>query len=223
MALHALNSVLSDIGEDPDPNPPPLALHIVGHSMGGAVAILLSQLVRSPPRELRFRCHTLAVASLTLLEGNVLPSDCSLISRRFADPALTPETAVSIFDGLLSDWRDIAAAGSASFASYFASAVRWPAQTYAAAAASLVAHCDSQRLQSIVIGLCEASVPVCYAYGGLSRAGTSEVVRFFETLQTAHQQTSIVALSTCGHFLPTEAPISVCEVLLRHSGALNRL
>jgi len=48
-------------------------IHIVAHSMGGAVGILLSELIESSELELK---------SFTSIEGNFISEDCGLISRK---------------------------------------------------------------------------------------------------------------------------------------------
>ncbi len=119
----------------------PPAFHIIAHSMGGAIALLL------PPDLLQ------SAASFINLEGNLISEDCSLISRKIATVSFTEfqNRLLPRFENLLhSDKKehlDLEKASPLGFYKSSQSLVRWS---------------DSGRLLNQFLQL---NCPKAYVYG----------------------------------------------------------
>ncbi len=93
-------------------------LHVVGHSMGGAIVLLLSQRLLE------------ALASFTNIEGNLVSEDCGTVSRETAASSyerflyeLLPNVASRF--GNEGDYLDIQEMSSAAFYRSACSLVKW--------------------------------------------------------------------------------------------------
>lgn len=131
-------------------------LHVVAHSMGGAVGLLLVQNAQ------------LALASFVNLEGNLVAEDCGLLSRRAAE---TPEDTFvrERFANLLQRVSEAEEPGTRLWARW---AARMDAAAFYRASASLVEWSDSGELLEIFDSL---DVPKAYLHG--ARSANPAVIR----------------------------------------------
>lgn len=126
--------------------------HLVGHSMGGAVALIVASRGRVP------------VASLVTVEGNLVGADCDMLSRRIAEtPArVWRETG---YQRLLDAARR---SGAGDMQRWAAMAARAHPDALHGASRSLVAWSDDGRLLAALHAL---GVPARYVYGDRSDVG----------------------------------------------------
>ncbi len=166
-------------------------LHVVAHSMGGAVGLLLAQ------------GGGLPLASFVNVEGNLVAEDCGMMSRRsagfpvaaFVDakfPKLLAVTAESD-DPDLRRWS--------------AWAARCDPRAFHESCVSLVAWSDSGRLLDVFLGL---AVPKVYVYG--VRSANDAVLRRLGGVDC-------IAIPDCGHFIMTEQPAAFHDLVAVHSCA----
>jgi pimeloyl-ACP methyl ester carboxylesterase len=147
-------------------------IHLIGHSVGGGVAVKLSQ-------------YTGKVVSLLSLEGNLVASDCGLVTRR------TASVSEEIFcQQLHPQFRMELLARKESPESFDQAAP----YAYYRTACSIVRECDSGLLLPIFKGFKGARA---YLYGELS--GEIPVVRELAPIPT-------VAVSNAGHMLMDDNP-----------------
>lgn len=165
-----LLSLLDELGAD--------RVHLVCHSMGGAVALLLARLLG--PR----------LASLVNVEGNLLPQDSGMISRRAAAAGwdkFQRRTMPAL--------RKVVAASSEPAMAHLA---RWLTQAdpraFWRSSVSLVFWSDSGELLRIYR---ELEAPKRYVYG--SRSVLKEVLRALEGTDTA-------PVAGSGHFVMQDGP-----------------
>jgi pimeloyl-ACP methyl ester carboxylesterase len=153
-------------------------LHIVAHSMGGAVGLLL--VTRDNPR----------LASFVNIEGNLTADDCGLLSRRAAS---TPESSfvAENFAKIVARARDAEQADARLWGSWMAAC---DARAFHRSAVSLVAWSDSGRLLEIFKRL---EVPKAYLYG--ERSANPPVL-------AALGDTPRTMIEGAGHFLMTDRP-----------------
>lgn len=157
-------------------------IHLLAHSMGGAVGVLLAPALGG------------RLASFINIEGNLIPEDCGIISRRAAElpfqqfeKEMYPEYLASL-----------TALGSPSPAT---------ADSFYHSAQSLVAASDTGELLRIFLGL---NCPKLYIYGEANRdhptvAATAAVPQR--------------AISGSGHFPMFENPPEFCRALVEFLGA----
>jgi pimeloyl-ACP methyl ester carboxylesterase len=105
-------------------------LHLTGHSMGGAVAVIIAA------------AGNCDVTSLTSIDGNLVREDCGLVSRGIAEQSLAQFTSYGYGD-FIAELYDAAEPSAHAWARWAASAK--PAAMHAAAR-SLVEWSDSGRL-----------------------------------------------------------------------------
>jgi pimeloyl-ACP methyl ester carboxylesterase len=160
-------------------------LHIVAHSMGGAVGLLLAE--RTP----------IELASFVNVEGNLVAADCGMLSRRAAetDPALFREEK---FAKLKARARDAADPALRDWAAW---AEACPADTFHATARSLVEWSDGGRLLEIFRAL---PVPKAYVYG--EHSANPDVLRHLEGIPQ-------YPIADCGHFVMTEKPAALPRIV----------
>jgi len=151
-------------------------LHIVGHSMGGAVGLMLAG-------------HgDLPLASFINVEGNLLEHDCGMLSRRAAG---TPEELFvsDKFARLLEKASQSEAADTYDWAKM---AVRTDAHAFHRSAVSLVEWSDSGRLYEMFAAL---DVPKVYIYG--EHSANTDVIAHLEGVHK-------IEIGDAGHFLTTD-------------------
>ncbi len=160
-------------------------VHLVAHSMGGAVGLLLAQ-----NRDLR-------IASFTNVEGNLIASDCGLLSRRTAGMDLDAFVGGK-FDKLK----------ASAFRSEDPVVREWAgwmdtcdAEGLHACARSVVEWSDSGRLLDMFLRL---TVPRSYVYGDAS--ANPDVLAQLGAVQT-HE------IADCGHFVMSEKPAELARVI----------
>ena len=151
-------------------------LHVVAHSMGGAVGLLLARQV-SP-------------ASFICVEGNLIAADCSLLSRR---AAATPRRSfvAGKFDGLR---RASAGSGDPWLEAWAGWASAADAGLFHAACVSLVRWSDSGLLMEIFESL---NGRKAYIHGERSTN---------ESVLEALGPIPVTAIPGSGHFPMTEKP-----------------
>jgi pimeloyl-ACP methyl ester carboxylesterase len=106
-------------------------LHIVAHSMGGVVALLL-------PDEILNGAKT-----FTNIEGNLIGSDCGILSRKIV--SVPPEVFVSFFPALQNKFN--------SFSERYAAIDATSAKALYKSAESLVEWSDSNKLLELFLAL----------------------------------------------------------------------
>lgn len=160
-------------------------VHIIAHSMGGAVGLLAVERLDAP------------LASFINVEGNLVAEDCSLLSRRTAE---TPrdEFVNERFDRL----RARAATAEDPIIRHWA---KWlepcsPAGFHVAAC-SLVEWSDTGRLLDIYLSL---TVPTLYVYGESS--ANPDVIRHLQAVAKKR-------IDGCGHFPMVEAPAEFADIV----------
>lgn len=160
-------------------------VHLVVHSMGGAVGLLLAQ---NP--EIR-------IASFTNVEGNLIASDCGLLSRRTADMEL------DVFVG--GKFEKLKANALRSEDPIVRQWAGWmdtcDAEGLHTCARSVVEWSDSGRLLEMFLKL---NVPRAYVYGDAS--ANPDVLARLGTVQT-HE------IADCGHFVMSEQPAELARVI----------
>ena len=153
-------------------------LHMVAHSLGGAPALLL------------FEPGDLPLASFTCVEGNLVASDCGLLSRRTTEMT-EQEVIEKRFPKLLSRVADDQDWDVRLWRPWLA---RTDPRAFYRMASSVVSWSDSGRLLWMFRGL---PVPRPYVCGSRSKApGTMAYL-------TGEQVTEI---PDCGHFPMNEKP-----------------
>ena len=165
--------------------PAEAGVHMVAHSMGGAVGLLLAA------------DHDIRLRSFANLEANLVAADCGLLSRRVADADLQAfrdeafdklkARARASDDPIVRDWAE------------------WmetcDPEALHASARSLVDWSDGGRLLEIFLGL---EVPTVYVYG--DRSANPDVIRHLDTVPK-HE------IAECGHFIMNEKPAELAAVL----------
>ena len=151
-------------------------LHIVGHSIGGGIGLILAENGNLP------------LASFINVEGNLLGHDCDMLSRRAAE---TPEELFvsNKFAKLLEKASESEAADIRDWAKM---AERTDAYAFHRSAVSLVEWSDSGRLYEIFAAL---TVPKVYIYGEYS--ANDDVIAHLEGIRK-------IEISNAGHFLTTD-------------------
>jgi pimeloyl-ACP methyl ester carboxylesterase len=162
-------------------------LHLVAHSMGGAVGLLLA------------REAWLSLASFVNVEGNLIAEDCDLLSRRTAvmDLALFRDAK---FDRLKARARAAEDPGLRAWAGWVEAC---PAEAFHASARSLVAWSDGGALLDICRSL---DLPKAYVFG--ERSANPAVLARLGAIER-------VPIADCGHFVMTEKPAALARVVGR--------
>lgn len=160
-------------------------LHIVVHSLGGAVGLLLAE--RTP----------VPLASFINVEGNLVGADCSMLSRRTADMELEEfrdekfaklkARARASDDPIVQDW-----------AGWMDSC---PAEALHASARSLVAWSDSGRLLEMFLKL---SVPKAYVYG--AHSANPDVLVHLDSVPKYR-------IADAGHFIMIDQPAALSRAI----------
>ena len=160
-------------------------LHIVAHSLGGAVGLLLAQ--DSP----------IPLGSFVNMEANLIAEDCALLSGRSAEMDLRLFRDEK-FAKLKARARASDDPGLRAWALWVEAC---PAESFHASARSLVAWSQSGKLLEMYRAL---RVPTLYVYG--ERSAIPEVLTAVEGLPTYE-------VANCGHFIMLERPTELAVVL----------
>jgi pimeloyl-ACP methyl ester carboxylesterase len=160
-------------------------LHLVAHSMGGAVGLLVVE--RTP----------IPLASFVNVEGNLVASDCGLLSRRAAEMELEAFREQS-YARMKARARTAEDPGLRAWAGWTDAC---PAEAFHATAKSLVAWSDGGRLLKIFRGLEAEKAYVCGA-----RSANPVVLADLEGIP-------IYRIADCGHFVMIERPGEFAAVL----------
>lgn len=163
-------------------------LHVVTHSMGGAPALLLAQ------------DATLALASFTNVEGNLIAEDCGILSRRTA--------AMSLESFREEKFTKLVAAAKRSNDPTTRRWAGWAARcdpcAFHQACVSVVGWSDSEQLLEIFLGLGAATLYVCG-----ERSAVPAVLGRLQRLPT-------VEVPDTGHDVMNERPEVFYPLLARH-------
>jgi pimeloyl-ACP methyl ester carboxylesterase len=162
-------------------------LHLVAHSMGGAVGLLLA------------REAWLSLASFVNVEGNLIAEDCDLLSRRTAEMDLALFRGRK-FDRLKARSRAAEDPGLRAWAGWVEAC---PAEAFHASARSLVAWSDGGALLDIFRSL---DLPKAYVFG--ERSANPAVLARLGAIER-------VPIADCGHFVMTEKPAALARVVGR--------
>jgi pimeloyl-ACP methyl ester carboxylesterase len=160
-------------------------LHIVAHSMGGAAGLLLADR------------HDLPVASFVNIEGNLVASDCGILSRSVAEmsSAQLMKDGLEVFLDRYSKSRDPAVHQW----------LTWTRNTdlraFHANAASLVAWSDGGELLDIF-----RQLPLTKSYFYGQRTANSDLLPRLVGIPTRR-------FDGCGHFPMIEQPTQFCQAL----------
>jgi pimeloyl-ACP methyl ester carboxylesterase len=162
-----------------------LRLHVVVHSMGSAIGLLLAEQTELP------------LASFINVEGNLVGADCGMLSRRTADIDLE-----HFRDGKFTRLKARAREADDPIVREWAG---WmdacPAEALHASARSLVAWSDSGRLLRLFHGL---SVPTAYVYG--EHSANPDVLAHLETVPK-------YPIAESGHFVMIDKPTELAAVI----------
>lgn len=160
-------------------------LHIVAHSMGGAVGLLLTE---QTPIEL---------ASFINVEGNLVATDCGLLSRRTAeaDPKLFRDEKFARMKARAREADDPVTRAWAEWVE------PCPAEMFHNTARSLVDWSDGGRLLEIFRAL---PVPKAYVYG--QHSANPDVLARLEGIPQ-HR------IADCGHFVMFEKPSELAHIV----------
>ena len=160
-------------------------LHIVVHSLGGAVGLLLAE--QSP----------IPLASFINVEGNLVGADCAMLSRRTAEMdagefrdgkfAKLKARARESDDPIIRDWADWMEA--------------CPADALHTSAKSLVAWSDSGRLLEMFLKL---PVPKAYVYG--AQSANPDVLVHLDSVPK-------VRIADAGHFFMIDRPAALASAI----------
>ena len=160
-------------------------LHVVAHSMGGAVGLLLAKQTPIP------------LVSFVNVEGNLVATDCGMLSRRTAGMDLNlfrdekfarlKARARAADDPTLRDWADWVEA--------------CPAGAFHTTARSLVEWSDSGQLLEIFQAL---PVPKAYVYG--EHSANPDVLAHLKNIP-------IYRIADCGHFVMIEKPAELLRIV----------
>ena len=153
-------------------------LHIVAHSMGAAPGFLLTEKPGLP------------LASFVNVEGNLVPEDAGMLSRRTAETTLEKFESVN-YQKLISGAERSDDTGVLKWAEQLRNC---PAAIYHAKSISLVEWSDNGRLIAIFSAL---SVPKLYVYG--DRSVNPDVLSQLDHIPQRE-------LKDCGHFIMSEKP-----------------
>lgn len=169
-------------------------VHVVAHSMGGAVGLLLSEIPR------------LQIASFTNVEGNLIASDCGLLSRRTAEMDLD-EFVGGKFEKLKSSARNSDDPIVRDWAEWMGTC---DATALHVCARSVVEWSDRGVLLDMFLNL---GVPSAYVYGDQS-ANPDVLARLGGV--TMHE------IADCGHFVMNEKPAELARIIASVLHAADR-
>ena len=160
-------------------------VHVVAHSMGGAVGLLLGEFPE------------LQIASFTNVEGNLVASDCGLLSRRTAEMELD-EFVDGKFEKLKSSARKSDDPIVREWAEWMDTC---DATALHVCARSVVEWSDRGSLLDMFVNL---GVPSVYVYGDQS-ANPDVLARLGGVAM--HE------IADCGHFVMNEKPAELAKII----------
>ncbi len=162
-------------------------VHLVVHSMGGAVGLLLAQRT------------DLQVASFINVEGNLIASDCGLLSRRTAEM-----DAVEFRNGKFQKLKASARRSDDPIVRKWAGWMETcDADALHACARSVVEWSDTGRLLEMFASL---TVPRIYVYG--DKSANPEALARLDAIP-------IRMIEDCGHFISVEKPVELAGAIAR--------
>jgi pimeloyl-ACP methyl ester carboxylesterase len=178
-------------------------VHVVGHSVGGAIAMFFASR------------HPGLARSLTSIEGNFTLND-AFWSSRIAQMALPEvEAIVAGYQGDVAGW--IAGSGVAPSPWVLDVAQRWlhnqPASTVQAQARAVVAATARADYLGMVQGLLDSGLPLHLIAGARSRAGWDVPA------WAARQAASHAEIAETGHLMMLEAPEHFAAAILSNCKA----
>jgi len=162
-------------------------IHVVGHSMGGAVGLLMA------------RDGSLPLASFISVEGNLVAADCGLLSRRMAEMDLEPFRG-GRFEKLKESARRSDDAIVQAWAGWMDACAP---EALHAAARSLVDWSDGGRLLEIFL---ELGCARAYVYG--EKSANPEVIQHLSQVPQHY-------IADCGHFVMNEKPSELAQIIAR--------
>jgi pimeloyl-ACP methyl ester carboxylesterase len=162
----------------------PLRLHVVGHSLGGAVGLIAAQSTKS-------------LVTFTSVEGNLVGDDAGLVSRQIADLELE-DFAVNEFHRFVDSLRAAPEADLRAWGGWTATCA--PAAVHESAR-SLVEWSDSGKL----LGWYRALPRTAYLYGALGDRA--------DHLVPLLDESTTFAIPDSGHFPMVDNPVALYSAL----------
>lgn len=162
-----------------------LRLHVVVHSMGGAIGLLLAEQTEVP------------LTSFINVEGNLVGADCGMLSRRTAEMDLK-QFRDEKFTRLKARAREADDPIMREWAGWMDTC---PAEALHASARSLVEWSDSGRLLGIFH---ELSVPTAYVYG--EHSANPDVLAHLASVPKYQ-------IADSGHFVMIDKPAELASVI----------
>ena len=160
-------------------------VHLVLHSMGGAVGLLVAQRL------------TDRLGAVINVEGNLVADDCGLLSRRTAGFSLE-EFASGRFDRLKARASQSDDPMVRAWANWMND---WSPEGFHTAAHSLVEWSDGAGLLDIYLSL---PVPTLYVYG--EKSANPDVLKHLDAVPKRR-------IDGCGHFPMVEAPAQFARIV----------
>ncbi len=160
-------------------------LHMVVHSLGGAVGLLLAEQTPVP------------LASFINVEGNLVGADCAMLSRRTAEMDIV-EFRDEKFAKLKARARESGDPIIREWAGWMESC---PAEALHASARSLVEWSDSGRLLEMFL---KVPVPKAYVYG--EHSANPDVLAHLDSVPR-------VRIADAGHFIMIDQPAALATAI----------
>lgn len=165
----------------------PKKVHIVAHSMGGAIGLLLTEKIATK------------LVSFVNIEGNLIKEDCGLLSRKTISVSFK-EFKNNLFEELITTMAGSKESGARLWA-------KWAAKSdpvaFYRSAGSLVKWSDSGNLIKKFKAL---RVPKIYVYG--AKNSQMKILSYLDSI-------SKIPISNSGHFVMTDNPREFCSMLTK--------
>ncbi|MBV7276014.1 alpha/beta hydrolase [Clostridium thailandense] len=153
-------------------------IHIVAHSMGGAIGLLLAERIKD------------RLASFISVEGNLIGDDCGIVSRKTVGYSFE-EFQNKLFDKLIMSSRLSEDLSSKLWGEMLA---KCNSSAFYKSAQSLVEWSDSNKLLSLFIDL---KVNKKYIYG--DKNSQMDVLKMLKDIER-------ISISSSGHFIMSDNP-----------------